>query len=429
MSHSISIGLLGCGTVGQGVLQLLQENDSPLLQRLGHRLEVRKILVRDVGKVRGIELPAHLLTTDPRDVINDPEIKIVIELMGGIEPAGGLLLQALDNGKHIVTANKALLAEAGGPIFAKAAEMKRHVGFEASVAGGIPILKAISEGFIANRIEKTYGIINGTSNYILSEMTEKGASFDDVLKQAQEAGYAEADPTLDIDGTDAAHKLAILVALCHGVQVPFGDIYTEGIQHITAQDIAFAKKLGYCVKLLAVSRDTSEGVEARVHPTLIPDQHLLAKVQGPMNAIYLWGNAIGESMFYGAGAGMMPTASAVVSDTAIIAARLNEPSLLDIADLLQAGHLRPMDEWRGEYYLRFTVVDRPGVLAQIASVLGEHDISIISVYQPERDTGGPVSIVVMTHEAREKSMQRALEIIAAQESILDKPVLIRVEKA
>ncbi len=428
MSEAIGIGLLGCGTVGQGVVKLLGDDNSPMWDRLGRRMEVRKVLVRALDKDRGLPLPASVYTKDPRDVIDNPDIDIVIEVMGGIEPAGGLLLQALENGKHIVTANKALLAEAGAPIFKKAAEKNRHVGFEASVAGGIPIIKAIQEGFIANRIEGIAGIINGTANYILSEMSEKGLDFNVVLQQAQEAGYAEADPSFDIDGVDAAHKLAIIITLCYGVQVPFDQIYAEGIRYVTSMDIEFAERLGYRLKLLAIASDTGKGIEARVHPTMLPLDHLLTQVSGAMNAIYLRGDAVGDAMFYGAGAGSLPTASAVVSDAALIAARLNESSLLDIAARLRPADIRPMQEWVGEYYLRFSVLDRPGVLAKIAGVLGEQDISITSVYQPERAEGEQVAIVVMTHEAREKNMQAAIAKIEALDTTVDRPVLIRVEK-
>lgn len=428
MSEEVGIGLLGCGTVGQGVVQLLQDPASPLEGRVGKKLVIRKILVRDLKKGRAAHVSTELLTKDPREVIENPDVAIVLELMGGIEPACGLILQALENGKHVVTANKALLAEAGGPIFQKAAEKKRHIGFEASVAGGIPIIKAVTEGLIANRIESVYGIINGTSNYILSKMTDEGLSFELALAQAQAEGYAEADPTFDLEGIDAAHKLAILISLSYGVQVPFAEIYREGISKVTAQDIEFAAKLGYRLKPLAIACEDQGKIEARVHPTLIPEQHLLAEVDGAMNAIYLKGNAVGEAMFYGAGAGGLPTASAVLSDTAVIAARLNEPMLLDINQSLEPASSRPMSEWIGEYYLRFRVVDRPGVLAQIASELGEHDISITAVHQPERHIGSEVSIVVMTHEAREENVQKALSKIADQEAIVDEPVLIRVEK-
>ncbi len=426
--QSIEVALLGCGVVGQGVVKLLSDESSPLWERLGKKLVIKKVLVRDLKQSRDVTLAEGVLTTDPREILEDDAIKIVIEVMGGIEPAGALLLQALNNGKHIVTANKALLAEAGGPIFEMAAEKKRHVGFEASVAGGIPILKGLSEGLIANRIERVSGIINGTANYILSEMTEHGLEFADVLKAAQEAGYAEADPTFDIDGIDAAHKLAILITLCYGCQVPFKEIYTEGIRNISSLDIDFADSLGYSIKLLAIAQETKQGVEARVHPTMLPHGHLLTQVHGAMNAIHVVGDAVGESMFYGAGAGSLPTASAVVSDVAMIAARLEEPSLLDIAQRLHPADVRPISEWEGEYYLRFAVRDCPGALAQIAGLLGDHDISITSVYQPERDEGAEVPIVVMTHEAREQNMQSALQKIEALETVLAKPVLVRVEK-
>lgn len=428
MADEVGIGLLGCGTVGQGVVKLLADQQSPLWERLGKRLILRKVVDIDLKKLKALPMDECVRSQDPRDILENPEIDIVIELIGGIEPACGFLLQALENNKHIVTANKALLAKVGGLIFKKAAEKRRHVGFEASVAGGIPIIKAITEGFIANRISRVAGIINGTANYILSEMTEKGMDFEAVLKKAQEIGYAEADPSFDVDGVDSAHKLAIMVTLCYGVQVPFEKIFTEGIRHITPIDIEFADRLGYRLKLLAIARDTECGIEARVHPTMIPKEHLLTEVRGAMNAIYISGDAIGDAMFYGAGAGQLPTASAVVSDTAMIASRLNESSLLDIAERLRPAEIKPMSEWVGEYYFRFGVVDRPGVLADIAGILGEHDISITSVYQPERDEGGLVPIVVMTHEAEEKNVQKALKKIANLKTVLNRPVLIRVEK-
>lgn len=428
MAKSVGIGLLGCGTVGQGIVKILQDKTSPLLRRLDHELVIRKILVRDLKKNRGQGIPYQLLTKDPREILQADDIDIVVEVMGGLEPAGSLLLQALEKGKHIVTANKALLAEAGEPIFLAAARNNRHVGFEASVAGGIPILKAISEGFIANRIEKVMGIINGTCNYILTTMTEHGWTFDEAVRRAQDLGFAEADPSLDIDGTDSAHKLAILTALCYGVQVQVKEIYTEGIEQVTLLDHHFAERLGYRLKLLAITQETSEGIDARVHPVMIAKDHMLANVPGAMNAIYLIGDAVGEAMFYGAGAGSLPTASAVISDIAAIVGRLDAPSVYDIAADLHIGEIRPIAARVGEYYLRFSVVDRPKVLAQIASVLGEHEISITSVYQEERRLDGPVPIVVMTHEAGEAAIQKALAEITKQESILDKPMLIRVEK-
>lgn len=280
MSDEVGIGLLGCGTVGSGVVKLLTDEGSPLWERLGKKLVLRKVADLDLEKLRRLPLDPSVISTDAKDVLENPDIDIVIELIGGIEPACSFLLQALDNNKHIVTANKALLAEAGGPIFKKAAEKKRHVGFEASVAGGIPIIKALSEGLIANRIERVAGIINGTANYILTEMTERGLDFETVLRAAQEAGYAEADPAFDVDGVDTAHKIAILVSLCYGVRVPFAEIYTEGIRRITPMDIAFADRFGYRLKLLAIARETGSGIEARVHPTMLPKEHLLTQVGG-----------------------------------------------------------------------------------------------------------------------------------------------------
>lgn len=428
MADEVGIGLLGCGTVGQGVVKLLTDSGSPLWERLGKRLVLRKVLDLDLDKLRQLPLDPSALTTDPKEIFDNPDIDIVIELIGGIEPACGFILQALENNKHVVTANKALLAEAGGPIFKKAAEKNRHIGFEASVAGGIPILKAISEGFIANRIERVYGIVNGTCNYILSKMSEEKRPFDEVLKEAQEAGFAEADPSLDVDGIDAGHKLSILLTLCYGVQVPFKELYVEGIRQVTQLDLEFAERLGYSLKHLAIAREKSDGIEARVHLTLIPKDHLLTPVRGVMNAIYLSGDAVGEAMFYGAGAGSLPTASAVVSDVSWIASRLEESSVIDIADRVKSAGLKPISEWVGEFYLRFGVLDRPGVLAEIAGILGEHEISITAVYQPERAHDSQVPIVIMTHDAKEENVQRALKKIEELETVLEQPVLIRVEK-
>ncbi|HEX5038286.1 MAG TPA: homoserine dehydrogenase, partial [bacterium] len=382
----------------------------------------------DAKKKREAGVASHLLTANPDDVINDPEIAIVVEVMGGLDPAGALIAKALEKGKHVVTANKALLADRAPQIFKKAAEKGLHVGFEASVAGGIPLLQAIREGFVGNRIQALYGIINGTSNYILTEMSDRGGAFAEVLNQAQRAGYAEADSSFDVKGIDASQKLAVLISLCHGVEPPKQGMFVEGIDRITPLDIEFAKKLGYAIKLLAISKEHAGAIEARVHPTMVPLTHPLADVKGVFNAIFLKGDAVGDTMFLGRGAGMMPTASAVVSDIARIAQMIADGRVGTHGHApLRAIALQPMDDLVTEYYLRFSVVDKPGVLAQIASLLGESDISIASVYQQERDLGSKVPIVVMTHQAREKNIQKAISKIDKLDAVLDKTVLIRVE--
>lgn len=425
--REIGIGLIGLGTVGSGVVKLLTQNKALIEERTGVSLKLRKVCVKDVKKKRDVAVTADLLTANPDDVINDPEIGVVVEVMGGLEPAGALIMKALEKGKQVITANKALLADRAPQIFKKAAEKGLHVGFEASVAGGIPILQAIREGFVGNRIQALYGIINGTSNYILTEMSDRGGAFAEVLNQAQRAGYAEADSSFDVKGIDASQKLAVLISLCHGVEPPKQGMFVEGIDRITPLDIEFAKKLGYAIKLLAISKEQAGAIEARVHPTMVPLTHPLADVKGVFNAIFLKGDAVGDTMFLGRGAGMMPTASAVVSDIARIAGAIasGEKALPPAA--LKPANLQPMEDLATEYYLRFSVVDKPGVLAQIASLLGESDISIASVYQQERDLGSKVPIVVMTHQAREKNIQKAISKIDKLDAVLDKTVLIRVE--
>lgn len=423
MKKELKIGLFGLGTVGSGVWRILTENQKLLEERSNLSIKIKKVVVKNPGKKRKVSVPKELLSVDPDDILKDPDIDVVVELIGGIEPACGILLKAIQEGKQVVTANKALLAERGGEIFSAAREKGVSIGFEASVAGGIPILKAIREGFIGNRIKEVYGIINGTANFILSEMTEKGEEFQKVLEKAQKEGYAEQDPALDIKGIDAAQKLAILISLCYGVEPPRQGIFVEGIDHITPLDIEFAKKLGYVVKLLAISKEHAGAVEARVHPTMIPIHHPLADVSGVFNAIFLKGDAVGETMFFGRGAGMMPTASAVVSDI-VMAAKGISPGFSQ----LRPPSLQPIEELTSEYYLRFSVVDKPGVLAQIARHLGEEEISIAGVFQQERDAGSRVPIVVMTHEAKEKNLGEAISKIDKLESVLDKTMLIRVQR-
>ena len=417
----LGIGLLGLGTVGSGVYEILSKNGKLLEERTGSALTLKRILVKDASKKR--KSPANLMTTQFADLLKDPGISVIVEVMGGLEPAGSYLLQAIEAGKHVVTANKALLAVRGAELFAAAKKKGVSIGYEASVAGGIPILKSIREGLIANRIQEIYGIINGTSNFILSEMTRSGSEFAHVLALAQKEGYAEKDPALDIKGLDASQKLAILISLCYGTQPPREGIYVEGIDQVTPLDIEFARKLGYVIKLLAISKDHSGEIEARVHPTMIPAEHPLAKVNGVFNAIFLKGDAVGEAMFLGRGAGMMPTASAVVSDIAMVAQGL----VMSLPPLSTAS-IQPMEELTSAYYLRFSVLDKPGCLALIAKYLGDHDISIAGVHQQVRDAGAKVPIVVMTHEAKEKDIQEAISRIDDLEVILDKTVLIRVQR-
>jgi homoserine dehydrogenase len=429
----IYIGLIGFGTVGTGLVKILQEKAKLLEERLGLSIVLKRIADLDVTTDRGIEVNPAILTTKIAEVMEDPEIAIVVELIGGLEPARTFILQALEKGKHIVTANKALLAVHGAEIFKAAEERGVDIGFEGSVGGGIPIIRALKEGLVANKIRVIFGILNGTSNYILSEMTYRGLQFQEVLKKAQELGYAEADPTLDIEGIDTAHKLAILLSLAYGIQVRMEDIYTEGISAISPMDIEHAKELGYHIKLLAIAKSDGGPVEARVHPTLLPADHLLSTVRGPFNAIFIKGDAVGATLFYGAGAGMMPTASAVVSDLVDLCRNIRlgvsrrVPLLSYQPAHLREGEIKNIHDITSTYYLRFTVVDRPGVLSRISGILGDLDISIASVIQKGRRAEKAVPIYVVTHEAREKNMQKALQVIDRLPVIVDKTVLLRME--
>ncbi len=425
----INIGLLGWGTVGTGVVKLLQSNSGLITRRLGVSLLIKRIADLDLERKRKTKVDRKILTRDARDVINDPEIDIVVELIGGYEPAKTYILESLKAGKRVVTANKALLARDGDAIFEAAQRAGMEVGFEASVGGGIPIIRSLNEGFVGNRIQSILGIINGTANYILSRMSEEGKEFVSILKEAQEKGYAEADPTIDVEGIDTAHKLAILVRLAFGTKIKFKAIYTEGITRITPLDLAFAKEFGYRVKLLAIAKRDKAGIEARVHPTMLPQSSLLAEVRDVFNAIYVTGDAMGPMMLYGKGAGMMPTASAVVGDMVEIARSLlgggtgRRPTYLVGKDL----KVKDMEELVGQYYLRFRVVDRPGVLAQISGILGKHQISIASVIQKGRGVEKAVPIVIMTHEAREREIRRALEKIDRLQVVRDKTLFVRIE--
>ncbi len=429
---TINIGLVGFGTVGSGVVKLLKEQGPILERRVGGRLRLKRIADIDVTTPRDVEVDPKILTTDAREVTDDAAIDIVIELIGGTTDAREVSLAALNNGKHLVTANKALLATHGLELFRVAAKKRVDLGFEASVCGGIPIIRAVRDGLVANRILSISGIVNGTCNYILTKMTELDAPFEEVLKEAQAKGYAEANPSLDIDGIDAAHKLQILASIAYGGSVDFEAIHIEGIRGIDPADIQYAKELGYRVKLLAIAKEADGEVEVRVHPTLIPEDHLLTSVAGVFNAVYIVGDATGSLMFYGRGAGQMPTASAVVSDVVeivqnILHQRPSRPS--HVPEIAGEGlRTRAMAEIRTRYYLRVMAVDKPGVLSKVSGILGDHEISIASVIQKGRHTRESVPVVMMTHEAVEGPMREALAEIDAVDAVTGKTVCIRVEE-
>ncbi len=431
--RKIYIGLIGFGTVGTGVLKILRSNSKMIRERLGASIVVKKIADLDIKSDRGIKVNKSLLTTRIAEITNDPSIDLVVELIGGFEPAKTVLLNAIKKGKHVVTANKALLASHGIELLEAAHKGEVDIGFEGSVAGGIPIISAIREGLSANQIRFILGILNGTANYILSKMTNEGGKFKDILREAKQQGYAENDPTLDVEGLDTAHKLAILISMAYGTTNNFKDIYTEGISHIEPLDIAFARELGYRIKLLAISRQINGQVEARVHPTLIPVTHLLSKVEGTYNAIFIDGDAAGPSMFYGRGAGMMPAASAVVSDIIDISRNIvrgisrRVPLFSYQREFLKKVKIKNIREVVTRYYLRFSVVDCPGVLSKISGILGRHNISIYSVVQKGRRIKGVVSIFLLTHDAKEADVRKALNEIDRLSIVKDKTMLIRIE--
>ncbi len=430
---SIKVGLLGYGTIGTGVVRVFQKNAELLQQRLGRPIELLKIVDLDISSDRGVTVTTGVLTTDVEEVISNPEIDVVIELIGGYEPARTFILKAINNGKHIVTANKALMAVHGEEIFAAADENGVEVLFEAAVGGGIPIISAIKENLCANRFSNVLGILNGTCNFILTKMTEEGSDFAPVLQEAQELGYAEADPTFDIEGIDTAHKIALLAALCFGSRVDFSQVYTEGITNVAAIDIQFATQMGYKIKLLAIGKNDNGQIEVRVHPTMIPTSYQLSEVDGVFNAVRLSGDFLGPAMLYGSGAGMDATASAVMGDVMAIArdilsgAKMRTPIMGYCADQIADLPIKAMSDIVSHYYLRFTTVDAPGVLAQISGVLGKYDISIQSMIQPERHEADAVPIVLMTHEAKESNVNKALAEIDQLEIVQQPTRLIRVE--
>jgi len=430
---SIAVGMVGFGTVGAGVATILLDNAALIRRRVGVPVELVRIADLDTTRDRGVLLPPGVLTADLRQVLDDPSIDIVLELIGGYDAAKRLILEAVAKGKQVVTANKALLAVHGEEIFEAASRRRVDLGFEASVGGGIPVIRALTQGLAGNTLLSMYGIINGTSNYILSRMTREGQRFDTVLADAQKAGYAEADPTFDVAGIDSAHKLTIMVTLAYGSPVNFKEIFTEGITHLTPLDIAYAHEFGYTIKLLGIAKLHENDVEARVHPTMIPSDSPVAGVDGVYNAIQLVGDAVGDIVLYGQGAGSLPTGSAVVSDVIDIARNLlsgasgRVPAASFQQDQRRPLRIRPMEEITSLYYLRFMVVDRPGVLSQIAGVLGTHGISISSVIQKGRKEGQTVPVVIMTHAAREREVQTALQDINRMSFISEPTTLIRVE--
>lgn len=427
--QQINIGLAGMGNVGAGVYKHLLNNRDLLAERLGLELTVKKIAVRDPAKARGIPVLETLLTTRWEDLMDDPAIPIVVELMGGIEPARTFILRAIEHGKIVVTGNKALLAEHGQEIFDAAAKHRVPVFFEAAAAGGVPIIKTLREAFIGNHILSMHGIINGTCNYILTRMTEAEMSFADALSEAQAAGFAEADPTLDINGWDATHKAIILASLAYGFWVGTDKIFVEGIERITAADIRFAKQLGYAIKLLAIIKAGKRSeIEVRVHPTLIPKTHVLASVNGVFNAVSVHGDIVGDTLFYGRGAGQDPTSSAVISDLAEAALALESPRrFFGFTPHGLYGTCRPIDQIISKYYLRISVVDQPGVLAQIAGILGELQIGISSVIQPEEHEPDAVPLVLMIHDASNAQMRSAIDRIAKLACVKRPPKMLRVE--
>jgi homoserine dehydrogenase len=431
----INVGLLGLGTVGGGTFEVLRRNREEITRRAGREIRITKVAGRDLKKAqRKLGDYAATLVADPLEVVNDPKVDIVVELIGGLTPARELMLRAIENHKHVVTANKALLALNGTEIFAAAQKRGVMVAFEAAVAGGIPIIKALREGLTANRIEWIAGIINGTSNFILSEMRDKGHSFAEVLAQAQKLGYAETDPTFDVEGVDAAHKLTIMCALAFGVPMQFDKCYTEGISTLTREDITYAEELGYRIKLLGLTRRTPKGIELRVHPTLIPKRRLIANVEGVMNAILVKADAVGATLYYGAGAGAEPTASAVVADLVDVTRMLTAdpenrvPHLAFQPDALSNMPILPMEEVETSYYLRMRAFDRPGVLADVTRILADLDISIDAVIQKEPSEGEEqVDIIMLTHLCVEQNVNLAIKKIEALRTISGQVTRIRLE--
>lgn len=425
---TLTVGLLGCGQIGSEVYSLLVSKGSVLTREAGIQFKIAGVAVRNRRKARPVRIPRSLLTDRALSLVRTPHIDVVIELIGGTETARTLVLEALQNGKDVVTANKALLAEYGDQIFELAQKKRRQVFFEASVGGGIPVIKTLREGLVANRIDSIYSIINGTCNYILSTMSERKIDFKEALYLAQQKGYAEANPSLDIEGIDSAHKLAILARLAFGGKVSFREIYSEGISRIRSEDIAFAEEFGYRIKLLAIAKRDPEGIEARVQPTLLPRNHILANVAGAFNGILIHGDQVGELLLYGRGAGPQPTASAVLSDLVDLA-KGHQSFFSDSTHPSAMGHLKikKISSILSRYYLRFHVIDRPRVLARISNILGRHKVSISDVIQKERKAGSVVPLILLTHDAPERELRAAIREIDRLPVVRGKSQVIRIE--
>ncbi len=439
MMDPTKVGIIGWGIVGGGTAKILCDDAELIRRKLGWPLVLKKIADLDITSPRDVQVDPSILTTDTAEIINDPEIEIVVEAVGGFEPARTFILQAIAAGKHVVTANKALLATHGRELFEAAAAAGVDILWEAAVGGGIPIVRSLKEGLAANHINHFFGILNGTSNYILTKMTEEGMDFSQALKEAQDQGYAEADPSFDVDGVDAAHKLAMLVALAYGFQINLDDVYVEGISRLDPVDIQFAAEFGYEIKLLAIASKQGSEIEARLHPAMVPKGHLLTEVKGPFNAIHLNGHAVGDIMFFGAGAGMMATASAVVGDIIELARSIRSGAPMRVPALAWREinehplRLKPIEDLVTTYYIRFSAKDAPGVLSKISGVLGAKNISISDVTQKGRGGEGAVPVVMLTHEAREADVRAALAEIDTMVGrngdriILAKTAVIRVE--
>ena len=432
---AVNVGLIGLGTVGGGTLSVLQRNAEEITRRAGRQIRVIGVAVQDVSKPRSVDVSVLHLTQDPFEIVNHPDIEIVVELAGGTTMTLESVMAALDNGKHVVTANKALIALHGNAIFEKAQSKGLVVAFESAVAGGIPIIKSIREGLSANRIEWLAGIINGTSNYILTQMGEGGREFQDVLSEAQALGYAEADPSFDIDGIDAAHKLTILASIAFGIPLQFDNVYTEGITEISSEDITYADELGYRIKHLGIARKTGNGVELRVHPTFIPRKQLIANVNGVMNAVLVQSDAVGATLYYGAGAGAEPTASAVVADLIDVVRTITTdpsnrvPHLAFHPDAMFDLPILPMDEIKTAYYLRMSVLNKPGVMAAVATIFGNSDISIDTIVQKgSGQTNENVTIIMLTQDTCERNLVTALEQVENLNTVNGKVMRVRIER-
>jgi homoserine dehydrogenase len=428
--QQVNLGMIGGGTVGSGVFHALQQNGDLMAARLGVKIAFRKIAVKAFDEPRPYPIARSLMTTDWQEVVNDPEIHIIIELVGGTGIAKTMVLAALQQGKTVVTANKALLSTHGTELFAAAAKYGANLYYEASVCGGIPIIKALREGFVANQFPAIYGIVNGTCNYILTRMKLEGAEFADVLADAQKQGYAETPPDLDIDGIDAQHKTGILASLAHGFWVDHHEIHTEGIRSISKIDMQFAQQLGYTIKLLGIAKKAEKGIQVSVYPALVPSSHVLANVNHVFNAVFVRGDVVGDTLFYGRGAGKDATASAVLSDVADAALDLKNGNKVRIPPFVacaKGGRVVSMDKVVSRYYVRLGVVDRPGVLAKIAAIFAKAKIGISSVIQPEGHEGESVPLILMLHDAPNSAMRKALAQIAKLPPVKSKPVMIRVE--